>query len=222
MKLTPANARDLLANRLYEELQHLGYGPPKRGVFRFLRNPDSPLLLTLEINGMRNWGEVLISSAIGVYWDRMAAADREMKPDDNRKGNPLVTIQEFKQITNIDIPIDDREAWEHMEPWEEIYIDSKKKDIEAAVTQILDVYLRHGRKFVENWSYPQSALESYETHSRMWSSWADLVFFLLIDEVRGREAACKWVVEDRSMVATPYGKEQRKYLKERFCGYDLK
>jgi len=93
---------------------------------------------------------------------------------------------------------------------------SSDDDLESFIAQsVADLDGKVG-DWIKGWFTWPSALNAMDEHENLCGAWRETAYFCLLDQVKGREAACSWArgaTLDRPILMA----EQVEYLRSHFC-----
>ncbi|MFD1984092.1 hypothetical protein ACFSOZ_15665 [Mesorhizobium newzealandense] len=95
---------------------------------------------------------------------------------------------------------------------------AKEADIDAFVAQSVSDLDGKVGAWIRRWFTWASALDVMDGNSQLCGAWRDSAYFCLLEQVHGREAACKWIGGIDATGWPGYLAAQVEYLQSQVCG----
>lgn len=170
--------------------------------------------LTIRFNAYRRFGEYYLEPDAEIRWrkfeDLFHAFDLvNFKPSKYAKKperHPVFLIKNFNYIRH--------EIEKKHRPTRYL---AGPADLPDALAETVDDYRRCIRDWLDAWLDWESALQLLERDEELCGAWREIAYFCLLEQVRGRQAACAKAEEWTGLELSQFSTAQVAYLRGTLC-----
>lgn len=204
-----------LNDEFFKRIEADGYARDAKG--RIVRKPErnrTEFVQSIRFNADRRFGEYCIEAEAEIRWRKFEDMYYEFK---------MVDFVPSKYVKKVE-----RRTVYSVENFNSIRVEREKTfrpfryvagpaDLPDALAETVDDYRRCIRDWLDAWLDWESALQLLERDEQLCGAWREIAYFCLLEQVRGRQAACAKVEEWTGLELSQFSTAQVAYLRGTLC-----
>lgn len=186
--LEAKSIREKTSEQLRVRLGKRWFTPESGKLIVTSRDIKTDFMIEIDLYAERRFGGYDCSAVVVIKWKRFANAFRNfikwynIKFNESARPSFVFLRAPFNGI-NVDFLSGSRGAF-----WVE-----DENDLDAFIAQCAEDIDGKVGEWIKKWFTWPSALALLDNNKSLCGSWRDTAYFCLIEQIRGREAACSWV-----------------------------